>query len=482
MTTFKVSKWLYVLLIIGTLLLMIPKFSYNDPDTFWHIKVGQYMIDHRLVLHHAIYTFSGDDLPYIPHEFGFQILVATLYNIWGWPGVYILTAGCLFCLILGLLRLGKVSRKELGLVEDHYLLLPFALLISCWIYYNYFKGRPQMISSFMIVWFFIYLREYQYSSKSRYAAAMILLSMAIANFHAGVWLVIAVFTGMALLESFIHKTMTLRKGTVFALVWLIGMLNPGGIRSLLYILTVTKKNFNLLINEWKPIQYGSLENLPIMLLLLFFACTLPFALRGKPFRFLFMAGILYLGVSNFKQNLFMWLFIPYFAAILFEAIPAHFRMSGWVFRQSRLRLVLAAGLLLNSVSIFLVPPIIDARNYPVEEMDYILQHSSGGIRPKVLAPYGSSGYVMFRGGNVLCDGRQDPFITKASLGVLGWTAFERSMYGFSEYLPEIVAYDHPDYVLVGNETSAKLFAEWVKKFGPPVFKGQYGSVFYFRMT
>ncbi|KWX80232.1 hypothetical protein AMQ84_04425 [Paenibacillus riograndensis] len=483
MTTSKLSKWLYALLIIGTLLLMIPKFSYNDPDTFWHIEVGQYMIDHGQVLHHAIHTFYGDKLPYVPHEFGFQILVAPLYKVFGWPGVYILTAGCLFFLILGLLRLGKLSRKELGLVEDHVLLLPFVLLVSCWIYYNYFKGRPQMISSFMIVWFFIYLREYQYSSKSRYAAAMLILSLAIANFHAGVWLVIAVFTGMAFLESLYNKTMTLRKTAVFVLVWLIGMLNPGGIKSLLFILTVTKKNFNLLINEWKPIQYSSLENLPIMLLLLFFACTLPYALRRNPFRYLFMLGILYLGVSNFKQNLFMWLFIPYFAAIFFEAIPiANLRIPVQVFRKGTLRLLLAAGLLLNVVFIFIFPPIIDARNYPVDEMNYILQHTSEGIRPKVLASYGSSGYVMFRGGDVLCDGRQDPFITKASLGVYDWTAFERSMYGFSEYLPEIVDYDHPDYVIVANGTSHKLFGEWVKKFGQPVYKGQYGSVFYFRMT
>lgn len=30
-------------------------------------------------------------------------------------------------------------------------------------------------------------------------------------------------------------------------------------------------------------------------------------------------------------------------------------------------------------------------------MDYILQHTPEGTRPKVLAHYGSSGYVMFRG-------------------------------------------------------------------------------------
>lgn len=82
-------------------------------------------------------------------------------------------------------------------------------------------------------------------------------------------------------------------------------------------------------------------------------------------------------------------------------------------------------------------------------------------------------------GDVLCDGRQDPFVTKDSLGVLGWTAFERSMHGFSEYLPEIVNYDHPDYVITSKKVSYKLLKEWTQKFGQPVFTGTYGSVFSF---
>lgn len=481
MTTLKWSKRLYGLIIVAFLLLLIPKYSYNDPDTFWHIEVGRNMIGHGQILHHAIHTFYGDKLPYIPHEFGFQLIAALLYMKFGWPGIYLLTASCLYFLILGLIQLGKISRKELGLEKEHALLLPFALLISAWIYYGYFKGRPQMVSSAMIVWFFICLREYQFAPRRNYATGMLAFSWGIANFHAGVWLVIAVFTGMALLESILAKALTPRTLLVFVLTWLIGLLNPGGWKALLYILTVTKDHYNLLINEWKPLCFNSLDNLPVMLLLLFFACTLPYALRGKPFRYFFMLGILYLGVSNYKQNLFMWLFIPYFAAILFEEIPLNaVRLRFLAMQQTSLRWLLATGLLLNTVYIFAIPPVINARDYPVEEMDFVLQHTPAGIRPKVLASYGSSGYVMFRGGDVLCDGRQDPFITKASEGILGWNAFERSMYGFSEYLPDIIQYDKPHYVIVSHETSGKLISDWEKTFGRPAFKGFYGNVYRIR--
>ncbi|OKP78535.1 hypothetical protein A3842_14190 [Paenibacillus sp. P3E] len=473
------TKWFklgYGTLIVVFILLLMPKYSYNDPDTFWHIELGRYMIAHHTVLHHAIHTFYNDKLPYIPHEFGFQLLIAPLYQAFGWPGIYLLTAICLFWLIMGLLRLGKVSRKELGLPEEHPLLLPFVLLITSWIYYNYFKGRPQMISSGMIVWFFVYLREFQLKTSLKYATAMLLLSCAIANIHTGVWLVIAVFTGMAVLESLLEKKLNLRRAAVFILVWLSGLLNPAGAKSLLYIFTVTHNHFNMLINEWQPIQFNRIENLPILLLLLFFAVTLPFSLYKKPFRFFLMAGILYLGVTNFKQNLFMWLFIPYFAGVFFEVVP-YFRSLSLRLGRGTLMFALTVGLSLNIVCIFTVPPAIDARAYPVKEMDYVLEHAAQGVRPRVLSSYGSSGYVMYRGGDVLCDGRQDPFITKASAGPMGWTAFERSMYGFSEYLPDIVKFDHPDFLIVKNNSSTRLYQDWVKTFGTPVFKGDYGSVF-----
>ncbi|WP_123040278.1 hypothetical protein [Cohnella candidum] len=458
------------------LLLLFPRYTYNDPDTFWHIELGRYMVEHQTVLHHAIHTFYGDKLPYVPHEFAFQIVISLLYTAFGWAGAYLLTAFCLAMLIFGMDRLTRVSRTELGLEPRHPLLLPFILLVVSWIFYNYFAIRPQMVSAWMIVWFVAFLREFQMRPSGKKTVLLTLLSLGVANFHAGVWLVIAAFTAMAVIETWWERRWTKRHTFTFAAVLLAGLANPGGLKSILFILTVTKGDFNMLINEWQPIPFAKMAHFPILLLLLFFVSILPFTLHRKPFRFLFMLGILYLGVSSFKQNLFMWLFIPYFAATLPDEIPA-LRGMRVKFGTRSLAVCLLIGLAANTWQVFQQPPAVDVRLYPVKEMDFILRQTADGHRPKVMASYGASGYVMFRGGDVLCDGRQDPFVTDESKGALGWNAFQRSMYGFGEYLPEIVAYDKPEYVIARNDVSGKLLEDWSKEFGPPAFKGDFGSVF-----
>jgi hypothetical protein len=457
-------------------ILMFPIYTYNDPDTFWHLELGSYMLDHRTVLHHAIHTFYQDRLPYVPHEFGFQIIASLLYRALGWPGLYGLTAISLLLLILGMNRLTRLSRKEIGAEERHPLLLPLVLLAAVWIFYNYFTIRPQMISAWMIVWFFVFLREFQRETRYRFIGMMLLLSLAVANVHAGVWLVIAAFTVMAMLETSWNRAWTRRRALVYGAVLLAGLLNPGGYRSILFILTVTRGGFHKLINEWQPIAFSDVKSFPITLALLFFAAILPFALHRMPFRYLFMLGILYLGVSSYKQNLFLWLFLPYFAASAADALP-WFKPNGFRLRTRYLALCLSAGLLVNGVLIFAFPPAVNTKHYPVEEMTYILQKAPAGVRPKVMAAYGASGYVMFRGADILSDGRQDPFVTDASKGALGWNAFQRSMYGYGEYLPEIVAGDRPDYVIVRNNVSGKLLKDWTRLFGEPAFKGPFGSVF-----
>lgn len=68
-------KWfqaVYGLLVAAVILSLFPKYSYNDPDTFWHIELGQYMIQHHTVLHHAIHTFTETNFLIFRMNSGFK--------------------------------------------------------------------------------------------------------------------------------------------------------------------------------------------------------------------------------------------------------------------------------------------------------------------------------------------------------------------------------------------------------------------------
>lgn len=474
-----ILNWSIPLLTFLLALLLFPTSSYNDSDTFWHIENGRYMIEHKTILHHAIHTFYGDSLPYIPHEYGFELIEAALYLLFGWPGIYLLTAVSFGVLMLGLYRLIKISRLETGFGDMPFICTLILIPAGFWIYYVYFTSRPQMMSAFLIVWYFVWMRSFKMTGSLRYGVLMVLCSCSIANIHAGVWPVIAVFSGMQILADLWERSLRVRHVIVYGAAALAALVNPGGIRSITYLFVVTRHHYNHLINEWKPIDFLDWENIPIVLMLLFFAYILPFSLHNKIFRFMMMAGIVYLGVTNYKQNLFLWLFVPYFAATSISYAPglrylAKLRITP---KPKNVAYGLAAGLVLNSIIVFAHPPQVDDKNYPVDEMNYILDRQSNGTRPKVLSTYGTSGYAMYRGADVLCDGREDPFITEASKSIFGWTAFERSMYGFSDKLPEIVNADQPDYLIIPNDSSPQHRKQWETAFGNPVFSGHYGVVY-----
>lgn len=64
----------------------------QDSDTFWQIKVGQWIMDHHAVPHTDIYSFTKFGAPWISTSSLSQILYAAADAQWGWAGAVILTS------------------------------------------------------------------------------------------------------------------------------------------------------------------------------------------------------------------------------------------------------------------------------------------------------------------------------------------------------------------------------------------------------
>src|SRR3984957_15403579 len=75
-----------------------------DGDAGWHIRTGQYILDHHSVPHQDLYSFSKPGAPWFAWEWGSDVLFGWLQRVAGLKGVVLLTGVLLAGFSLTLIR------------------------------------------------------------------------------------------------------------------------------------------------------------------------------------------------------------------------------------------------------------------------------------------------------------------------------------------------------------------------------------------
>jgi hypothetical protein len=125
--------FLIVFAVLGTVTVI------HDPDFYFHLVAGQYILAHELLPHVDVFSFTMEGAPWHMHEWLFEVAVAALYGLGG-EGAIVWTVSALGVWAwYRLFRAGIGGRKG-GLVA----LLPALLLMA---YYLVFvTPRPQVIT------------------------------------------------------------------------------------------------------------------------------------------------------------------------------------------------------------------------------------------------------------------------------------------------------------------------------------------------
>src|SRR5438105_3415279 len=116
----------------------------GDPDSHWHVTVGNWILEHRAVPYVDSYSFTFTGEPWIAKEWLSQVVLAGAYDIAGWGGVVALGAAAFAATFALLLRLLLRDIKPLPailfvavaiamtaphmLARPHALAMPFMLL------------------------------------------------------------------------------------------------------------------------------------------------------------------------------------------------------------------------------------------------------------------------------------------------------------------------------------------------------------------
>jgi hypothetical protein len=134
-----VSLPLLVLLLVYGPLLFAARGVFNDPDTYWHIALGRWIIAHGAVPRHDVFSSSMSGGQWTSPEWLAEMGIAGLYDKFGWVGLAAATA---FSVAVALAMLSRALLRSLapvhaliatvlaaGLAKPHLLARPHILAL-----------------------------------------------------------------------------------------------------------------------------------------------------------------------------------------------------------------------------------------------------------------------------------------------------------------------------------------------------------------
>src|ERR1017187_10021912 len=66
------------------------KFCVLDLDIWWHLKVGDWIVEHHAVPHTGILSRTAADRPWVAYSWGYEVLLSRAYRWFGLLGIGIL--------------------------------------------------------------------------------------------------------------------------------------------------------------------------------------------------------------------------------------------------------------------------------------------------------------------------------------------------------------------------------------------------------
>ena len=56
------------------------KYCVRDPDIWWHVKVGDWIVEHLAVPHNGIFSWTAADRPWVAYSWGYEVLLSRAYQ------------------------------------------------------------------------------------------------------------------------------------------------------------------------------------------------------------------------------------------------------------------------------------------------------------------------------------------------------------------------------------------------------------------
>jgi hypothetical protein len=282
----------------------------NDPDSYWHLVVGRWIVEHRALPHADPFSFTMTGAHWIAKEWLSQILYAGAFGIAGWSGMVILAAAAIalaFALLTRFLTDEVAPLPAIGLVAAAFTILaPHAV------------ARPHALALPVMVAFVGGL--VRSVDRNRLPSLWLLPLMVLwANLHGGftLGLLLTAATGLdAIVAADAERRRQVAIGWIGfgAAALLAACITPYGPESILVTFRILGLGPALsIIGEWRPQDFSHLAGFELCLLI-GLGLALHFRFGLPPARILILLGLLHLGLSAERNGELLGLLAPLFLA------------------------------------------------------------------------------------------------------------------------------------------------------------------------
>ncbi len=406
---------LFILVLLAYLIWITAANCGTGDDTYWHIKVGEWILDNKKVPSTGIFSYTAENFPWVSHEWLSAVLLYAVFSLTGWPGLVFLAT---LSLTLAMLLLFNFLVKRISVnISIIFMLFAFFLLIP------HIMPRPHILAlPVMVLWTSQLITASENKTHPPYPLALLMIIWS--NMHGGFIIGIAfvlffaaecVFTT----DDRILRITLLKRWLLFFLLSLLAtLITPHGVNGLLLPFKLTDQTYTINnIAEWASPDFHSLQPLEYWLLA-FIGLSLYKGLKLPFFRLIFLLGLIHLSLKyvRFSTDLLSFLSPMILAASFSKQLntPPDFSIS--TLYPKNLKQWLAIGLYITALVIYLPTRTVESKqSIQVGKVLSALQKEKTTLG-NVLNSYGLSVYLIHYDYPVFIDSRAelygDPFIKK----------------------------------------------------------------------
>jgi len=431
----------------------------HDPDTYLHIAVGRWIIAHGAVPHHGIFSATMPQAPWVAHEWLGEVLLAWLFDAFGWAGLVAVSALCVAAAVAMLLR------ALLHTLSPVHATIATALAVTLVI--PHVLARPHVFTlPILVAWVAELVRA---RSEDRAPAPWLAAVMALwANLHGG-YLFGLGLAGLLAAEAVLlapdwrsRRRAARGWGLFAALAVGAALVTPYAVAGLLLPFRLAGMSFAMgQLIEWRSPDFQSFEPLEVWLVVVLFA---GFALgwRLPPTRLLILLLLLHMALQHRRHAELLGIVAP---LLLAPALAPQLRVLSAgrsvgpvdrglaeLAKPASLYGIALAGAVLSALSAAVLHGAATRPDVPVPAMA-LAAVEAGHLTGPVLNDYGFGGYLIFSGFPPFIDGRAelygDAFIKR----------YVEAMLLTSDELPQLLDQYGIAWTLIAPERPAALLLD-----------------------